>query len=239
MPGAGFQPSVVAVGGAELLAATQAAYFQAQGIDVKVVTLDFDPARWRDRLTGSPVATVPKRRWTDLLVAWTRLAKLKRRAQRAAVALRGCDVALAHNYPCSTMLAVADIGARKIWQCNEPPRTLHLREANPVLTARVETTGGKGAEDLCAAFARTLEEYDRSLARRAFLHARRAFDVRSIATLDEVYAISEFSRDNVRRIYGRCRQEVIPPMVAAGAAEEHRHRVARVRKLQKAGLCDR
>ncbi len=217
-----FQPSFATVGGAELLAAMQAAYFQAQGIDVKVVTLAFDPVRWAARLGGLPVATVPKRQWTDVLVAWTRLAKLKRRAQRAAVALRGYDVALAHNYPCSTMLAVADIGARKVWQCNEPPRTLHLREANPVLTARVEATGGKGAEDLCAAFARQLAAYDRSLARKAFLHARRAFDVRSVATLDEVYAISAFSRDNVRRIYGRCRDEVILPMVRFPEALRHR-----------------
>ena len=208
-----FQPSFAAVGGAELLAAMQAAYFQAQGLDVKVVTFGFDAARWRERLAGLPVATVAKRHWSDPLVAWTRLAKLKRRAQRAARALQGCDVVLAYNYPCSTMLAVADVVARKVWQCNEPPKNLHMREANPVLTAHVQSTAGKGLEDVCGAFAQRLVAYDRSLARKAFLHALRKFDIDRVSKLDEIYAISAFSRDNVRRIYGRCRDEVIPPMV--------------------------
>ena len=201
-----FQPSFVNVGGAELLAAMQVAYFQAHEIEVKLVTFSFDAARWRDRLNGVAVTTVPKRQWTDLLGAWTRIAKLTRRAQRAARCFADCDVVLAYNYPCSTMLGVADIAARKVWQCNEPPRMLHLRDANPAMTARVEATGGKGLEDMCAPFARRLQEADRTA-------TRRAFDQRSIARLDEIYAISEFSRDNVRRIYGRCRQEAIPPMV--------------------------
>lgn len=218
-----FQPSFEGVGGAEILAAMQAAYFQRQGLDVKLVTLAFDAARWRDRLHGLPVACVSKRQWTDLFVAWTRLAKLRRRAQRAAAHLRGSDIVVAHNYPCSTMLAVADIDARKVWQCNEPPRNLHMREANPIMTARVEATAGRGSGDACVAFAPRLRAYDRSRARRAFLQARCAFDVRSIATLDEVYAISEFSRDNVRRIYGRCRDEVIPPMVRFPTAVDPRN----------------
>jgi glycosyltransferase involved in cell wall biosynthesis len=218
-----FQPSFAAVGGAELLAAMQAAYFQAQGIDVKVVTFGVDAARWRERLAGLPVVSVAKRHWSDPFVAWTRLAKLKRRAQRAAQVLQKCDVVLAYNYPCSTMLAVAEIGARKVWQCNEPPKNLHMREANPVLAARVHATAGGGPEDVCAAFAQRLVEYDRSVARKAFLHALRAFDIDRVSRLDEIYAISAFSRDNARRIYGRCREEVIPPMVRFPAAVAPRH----------------
>lgn len=218
-----FQPSFAAVGGAELLAAMQAAYFQAQGIDVKVVTFGFDAARWRERLAGLPVVTVAKRHWSDPFVAWTRLAKLKRRARRAAQALQGCDMALAYNYPCSTMLAVAETAARKVWQCNEPPKNLHMREANPVLAHRVQATAGRGPEDVCAAFAQRLVAYDRSVARRAFLHALRAFDIDRVSKLDEIYAISAFSRDNARRIYGRCREEVIPPMVRFPDAVAPRH----------------
>lgn len=210
-----FQPSFAAVGGAELLAAMQAAYFQAHAIEVKLVTFGFDVARWRDLLNGVAVTSVPKRQWTDLLGAWTRIAKLTRRARRAARCFTDCDAVLAYNYPCSTMLGVAEVAARKIWQCNEPPRMLHLREANPMMTARAEATGGKGLEDVCAPFYRRLQEVDR----RA---RRRAFDRRSIARLDEIYAISEFSRDNVRRIYGRCRQEAIPPMVRFPQTVPHR-----------------
>ena len=210
-----FQPSFVAVGGAELLAATQVAYFQGHGVEVKLVTFAFDAPRWRQRLNGLPVSTVQKRHWSDLLGAWTRIAKLKRRARRAARYFAGCDVVLAYNYPCSTMLGVADLASRKVWQCNEPPRMLHLRDANPVMTARVEATGGKGLEDMCAPFARRLQQGKAS-------PARRAFDVHSIARLDEVYAISAFSRDNVRRIYGRCRDEVIPPIVRFPGVVPHR-----------------
>ena len=210
-----FQPSFVNVGGAELLAAAQAAYFRAQAIDVEVVTFAFDAPRWRDVLDGVPATIVRKRHWTDLLTAWTRAAKVKRRAQRAARAFAGCDVVLAHNYPCSAMLGIANIAARKVWQCNEPPRMLHLREANPMMTARAEATGGTGLEAMCAPFYRRLQEVERSA-------KRRAFDRQSIARLDEIYAISEFSRDNVRRIYGCCRQEAIPPMVRFPQTVSHR-----------------
>jgi glycosyltransferase involved in cell wall biosynthesis len=211
-----FQPSFVAVGGAELLAAMQVAYFQAHAVEVKLVTFAFDAERWRDLLDGLPVTTVPKRHWSDLLGAWTRVAKLQRRARRAARCFSGCDVVLAYNYPCSTMLGVAGVAARTVWQCNEPPRMLHLREANPVMTARVEATSGKGIEDMCTPFARRLQRADPS-------RARRALDLRSIAQLDEVYAISQFSRDNARRIYGRCRGEVIPPIVRFPESVAHRN----------------
>jgi hypothetical protein len=210
-----FQPNFVTVGGAELLAAMQVAYFQAHAIEVKLVTFAFDAARWSDLLNALPVSVVPKRHWTDLLGTWTRIAKLKRRAQRAAQHFTNCDVVLAYNYPCSTMLGVAGVHARTVWQCNEPPRTLHLRDANPVMTARAEATGGRGIEDMCAPFAQRLQQGDPS-------PARRALDLRSIARLDEVYAISAFSRDNARRIYGRCREQVIPPIVRFPTAAAQR-----------------
>jgi glycosyltransferase involved in cell wall biosynthesis len=216
-----FQPSFAAVGGAELLAAMQVAYFQANDIEVKLVTFAFDAARWRDQLNRLPVTTVRKRQWTDLLGAWTRIAKLKRRARRAARQFGGCDVVLAYNYPCSTMLGYADVAARTIWQCNEPPRLLHVRDANPALAARI--AAGGGPEAVCAPFARRLQDAER-------VARRREFDRRCVAQLDEIYAISEFSRDNVRRIYGRCRQEVIPPMVRFPAT------VAPRRGLDRTGL---
>jgi glycosyltransferase involved in cell wall biosynthesis len=216
-----FQPSLVNVGGAELLAAMQIAYFRTHAIDVSLVTFAYEAQRWSQYLDAVPVTRVRKRHWTDLLGAWTRVAKLRRRARRAAPAFRGCDVVLAHNYPCSTMLGTADVAARKVWQCNEPPRRVHLREANPVLTARVEATGGKGLEDVCAPFAQRL---------RADRTAReRAFDRDNVARLDEIYAISEFSRDNARRIYGRCREQVIPPMVRFPETVAHRSGLDRER----------
>jgi glycosyltransferase involved in cell wall biosynthesis len=111
---------------------------------------------------------------------------------------------LAANHPCSTMLGQVKTAARRIWQCNEPPRRIHLRGANPFLAARVDATGGKGIEDACAPFARRLAGPASETA---------AFDVESVSRLDRIFAISAFSRDNTRGIYGRCGDEVVPPIV--------------------------
>lgn len=208
-----FHPSFLTVGGAELLAASQVAWLRAQGVEVRVVTFGFDAARWGGRFDGIPVTIVAGRHWSDLLVANRPLAKLRRRARRAAPALRDADRVLASNYPCSAMLGEAGSAARRVWQCNEPPKSLHVRGANPVLTARVEATAGRGPEDVCAPFARKLAEHDRARARGAAVEELAAFDVDRVSRLDEIFAISAFSRDNARRIYGRCSEEVVPPMV--------------------------
>lgn len=208
-----FHPAFDTVGGAELLVAAQAQHYHTEGAAPEIVTLGFDHDRWAERLSGIPVHTVLKRHWSDPLFGWSRLAKLRRRGQRAAQALRPYDLVIAHNFPASAMLGAAALRGRKIWQCNEPPRGIHIREANPVLTARLLATGGEGREDATRAFARDLEKHDHSMARDTSLRARHTYDLEVIQGLDLIYAISEFSRDNARRIYGRCREEVIYPIV--------------------------
>src|SRR6185436_17971705 len=51
------------------------------------------------------------------------------------------------------------------------------------------------------------------LARAEDLAAKARFDVEETSRLDHIFAISEFSRDNARRIYGRCGDEVVYPIV--------------------------
>lgn len=208
-----FHPAFDAVGGAELLVAAQAQFFRAQGAAPEIVTLGFDHDRWAERLSGIPVQTLQKRHWTDPLFGWSRLAKLRRRGRRASRALQPYDLVIAHNFPASAMLGAADLRGRKIWQCNEPPRGIHMREANPMLTARLLATGGVGREDATRAFAQDLLKHDQSMSRNTSLRARHTYDLEVIQGLDLIYAISEFSRDNARRIYGRCRDEVIYPIV--------------------------
>jgi len=208
-----FHPAFETVGGAELLVAAQAQHFRSQGAAPEIVTLGFDAARWGARLEGIPVHTVQKRHWTDPLHGWTRLAKLRRRGLRAARALRDYDLVIAHNFPSSAMLGAAPIRARKVWQCNEPPRGIHMREANPALTTRLANTHGEGAEEATRAFARVLANHEQSMGRDSSVHARYIYDLEVTRNLDVIYAISEFSRDNARRIYGRCRDEVIYPIV--------------------------
>ena len=148
-----------------------------------------------------------------MFYGWSRLAKLRRRGMRAAKVLKAYDLVIAHNFPASAMLGAAQIQARKIWQCNEPPRGIHRRAANPVLTARALATGGQGPEEATLAFARHLELHDLAMAGNTSVRARHTYDMEVTRGLDLIYAISEFSRDNARRIYGRCREEVIYPIV--------------------------
>jgi glycosyltransferase involved in cell wall biosynthesis len=208
-----FHPAFETVGGAELLVAAQTRYFHSQGAAPELVTLGFDEVRWASRLEGIPIHTVQKRQWSDVFYGWSRLAKLRRRGMRAAKVLEPYDLVIAHNFPASAMLGAAPIQARKIWQCNEPPRGIHRRAANPVLTARALATGGQGPEEATLAFARHLELHDLAMAGNTSVRARHTYDMEVTRGLELIYAISEFSRDNARRIYGRCREEVIYPIV--------------------------
>lgn len=208
-----FHPAFETVGGAELLVAAQAQHFRSQGAAPEIITLGFDADRWGERLARIPVHTVEKRHWTDALYGWSRMAKLRRRGLRAAAALKPYDLVIAHNFPSSAMLGAAPLRARKIWQCNEPPRGIHRREANPTLVARVLASGGRGPEEGTIFFAKDLEAHDRAMAGNTGLRARHDYDLEVVKGLDLIYAISEFSRDNARRIYGRCREEVIYPIV--------------------------
>ncbi len=208
-----FHPAFESVGGAELLVAAQVQHFHAQGTKPEVVTFGFDPSRWGKHLEGVPVKMVQKRSWTDLFSGWGRLGKLHQRGTRAARALKGYDLVIAHNFPSSAMLGAAPIEAHKIWQCNEPPRGIYMRQANPALTAQVLSAGGQGPGEACRRFAEDLEVHDRSMSQDSSETARRRYDLEAVQGLDLIYAISEFSRDNARSIYGRCREEVIYPIV--------------------------
>jgi len=208
-----FHPSFEQVGGAELVAARHATFLRQHGIEVRIATFAFDPTRWQEHLGDIPVDCVVDRWITDAILAWSRLTKMQRRGRRASHYLRDCDLVVAHNHPCSAMLGASTIRARKVWYCEEPPRALQLRGSNPSLLAHVESADNANRPDACVAFAKQLQEHDQEIAQRRSLHARQMFDLASIRKLDEVCANSEFTRDNVQRIYGRHVAAVMPPMV--------------------------
>ncbi|HEU4950722.1 MAG TPA: glycosyltransferase family 4 protein [Holophagaceae bacterium] len=205
-----FHPSFTTPGGAELLCVSEGKSLRAQGEEISIVTFGFDPARWAAAMDGLPVQVVPKRRWSDLLTGFTRQAKLRARAKRAASFLASADVVVAHNYPCSTMLGLAGRAGRKVWQCNEPPRGLHVVHANPVLSARVVEGRGEPVDFSTLAWREKLKGLDRLGSK---LGPRVEQDLESARRLDHIFAISQFSRDNARRIYGRCGEEVVYPIV--------------------------
>lgn len=207
-----FHPAFQTPGGAEFLCAQQARYLASQGESVEIITMGYDPDAWGRRLEGVPVRLTPRRHWSDPFFGFSRMAKLRSRGRRVTGKLKGFEVVVAHNYPCSAMLGSTELKLRKVWQCNEPPRGLHMRGANPCLTRLVETdVPGQDASSI--AWRRSLLDYDRAIAQGHSLAARIRHDLEQVARLDHIYAISEFSRDNARVIYGRCGQEVVYPMV--------------------------
>jgi len=206
-------PSFASAGGAEFLIASQACTMVADGSEVRLVTMAFDPARWSSRFAGVEVQTYTRRHWLDAVMPWDRIGKIRRRARAAAPHLRDRDVVLAYNFPANDMLGSMDLSARTIWQCNEPYRGLHMREANPVLSARVDAARGHHLEDATEAFARRLQSYDQSMSGTGALRARQTFDLKTTSRIDTIFAISDYTRDNARRIYGRCEETPIFPMV--------------------------
>lgn len=208
-----FHPSFATAGGAEFLIASQASGLAAEGMDLRLVTMAFDEARWSSRMAGVDVRTYSKRHWLDALMPWDRIGKIRRRARAAAPHFQDRDVVLAYNFPTNDMLGFLNLPIRTIWQCNEPPRGLHMREANPVLSARVDASLGRYLEDATEAFAPRLHRFDQSLSPWSSLRARRQFDLDTTARLGTIFAISAFSRDNARRIYGRCDEAPIYPVV--------------------------
>lgn len=204
-----FHSPLATPGGAEFLCVTQAQYLRSIGDAVRFVTFVYDASIWGDRLQGIEVTIARYRHWTDGLAMRSRLGKIRRRGARAIRLLAGVDVVLAHNFPASLMLAASDFSRRRVWQCNEPPRLLHLRLANPVLSARVDAVSGPAPDAVTELWRDRLARAKDSprLAEQA------EYDIEQSRRLDCIYAISEFSRGNARRIYGRCAEKVIYPIM--------------------------
>lgn len=207
-----FHPAFETPGGAETLCIEESEALRSAGDDVTLVTMRFDEPRWRGLVSGLPVVVTPplKSYWTDVFTGTTSEARRRHRYRRVARPLRGFDVVLAHNYPCNSLLGASGLPSRKVWQCNEPPRFLHFREANPAFLAWVESLSPEDGDEK-ARLAR--EKLAEQTARSRSLEAKARFDVEETSHLDHIYAISQFSRDNARRIYGRCGEEVVYPVV--------------------------
>ena len=207
-----FHPSFRTRGGAEFLCANQARRMVRAGHQVRLVTYEFDPQVWAEELPGIEVVVVPKRPWTDEAFRWTRSAKLQARAQRARGALREADLVIAHNHPCNLMLGALDLPGQKIWQCNEPPRALHRQLANPYLSARVESDLVAPPDFATRSWREFLSEKSnhREIAKR---ERGAQQDIQLTGQLHSLFAVSEFTRENARAIYGRCDEEVVYPFV--------------------------
>jgi glycosyltransferase involved in cell wall biosynthesis len=206
-----FHPAFELVGGAENLARAHAAFYRSRGVMADIVTFSHDAERCP--IAAADVRLVPRRHWTDLACMRSRMAKLRGQGRRAARVLADYDVVVAHGFPANALLGEAEIGARKVWHCSEPPRHIHMREANPVMTARLETLADDHPSAAVTRFRAGLASYDRRMSEATHARSRKEYDVRAVGGVDDIYAVSEFSRDNARRIYGRCAERVVHPLV--------------------------
>jgi glycosyltransferase involved in cell wall biosynthesis len=199
------------VGGAEVLLADQARFFQRAGAHVRIRTLVYDPESWDPRLDGVPVD------------AWFRATKgavrpkLTRTLGRARLdwllaELERADVALALGFPLSAALGAARSSTPRVWHCLEAPRWLHPEASNPYLAAHHDR----------APLRHGPHYYRTSLASPIgalpFIGRRRpsqvAEDRQGVLGLSAVWALSEYTRDSVLRIYPSVTAEVLPPIVS-------------------------
>ncbi|HJU83901.1 MAG TPA: glycosyltransferase [Holophagaceae bacterium] len=208
-----FQSAFTGLGGAELLAATQATWLAGQGIDVTLAAFAFDEAVWRPILGDLPLRRIPKRTPLDPFVFWSRLLKLKLRSRAVGRALGGFDVVLAHSYPSSTLLGHARIQGRKAWYCHEAPWRLHAEAPGYLLLKDLERFRGVCDPGYFAILEAAREEVLASSRRSGKL---RRYDREALDRMGTVMANSAFCRDALQAIYGRADVQVVPPIVRFG-----------------------
>ncbi len=196
-------------GGAEVLALAQARDLVRAGVDVKIVTFEFDPAGWEGALEDIPVRVVPRHHWSDLAFLLDRGAALVHRSHRVESVLRELapDVVLAHNHPAPAILGACALNARKLWYCHEPPRCLYPRLTNRFLSEASQAGLLVSQPPLAQAFRRNQRE-------GRFWRRGVDFDQRGISGLDGIAANSSYTRVSVANTYGGLRAEVHYPAVA-------------------------
>jgi glycosyltransferase involved in cell wall biosynthesis len=197
------------VGGAEILLADQARFLERAGADVRVRTLVYDPENWDARLGPVPVdawfrVTSERRPRLTRTLGRRRLGWLLRE-------LGGCDVALAHAYPLSAALGAVGGTTARIWHCLEAPRWLYPEASNPYLAENAERAPLRhGPHYYRTSLASPVGAWPLVGRRRP---SRVAADRAGVLGLSAVWALSEYTRDSVRRIYPSVNAEVLPPIV--------------------------
>jgi glycosyltransferase involved in cell wall biosynthesis len=197
------------VGGAEVLLADQARFFAGAGADVRVRTLVYAPDTWDERLAGLPVdawfrATGERRPRLTRTLGRRRLGWLLRDLDAA-------DVAFAHGYPLSAALGATPSRGARVWHCLEAPRWLHPEDSNPYLAEHAERAPLRhGPRHYRTSLASPVGAWPLVGRRRP---SRVVADREGVLGLTAVWALSEYTRDSVRRIYPSVSAEVLPPIV--------------------------
>ena len=224
-----FHPKFQGVGGAENLIAAQVSYLRAQGHAISVISHIADRERWQGIFAGMDLREFQAYPWHNaLLPQATRLALAQ---PKAAAALAGNDVVIAHNFPCCTLLGHSPLpGVTRVWYCNEPHRQLHLIDANPFLYARSQQVAPRSHAERF--YAGRLRSYGVSMSIPGGRRRLRELDRANTAKIEIICANSEYTRDNIRRTYGRADAHVVYPIVQFPARGASRTGLDRSRGLQ-------
>ena len=223
-----FHPHFKGVGGAEVLIAAQAQFLVAHGHDVRLVSDVRQSERWREALAG--VAQTQFQ--TYLPTEWylPRATRITRARPRASERLSDADAVIAHNFPSCALLGMAQLpNTKRIWYCNEPNRALHLIESTPWLHARTAQVPARS--DAERSYRSKLRLY-KLLTSTALGRRTRELDRQYSAKVEIICANSQYTRDNIRRVYQRNDAHVIAPIIRFPKAGRKRTGLDRTRGLQ-------
>lgn len=219
-----------AMGGAEVLLATQARWLAAAGHEVRIAAFLVSDRYPAAHLAPFRVETIPLPRGVAHPEALTAGLMDEMRAHTRA-ALNGSDAVLAFNFPAAPLAAALDADMRRVWYACEPFRPLYPREASPFAS---EHAGRAGA----AATDAYTQQIARRARRRKWQHALlpwtgaqtralRAFDAHGVNALDAVVSLSRYGAACVQQATGRGDVGVIYPMVNFAAHAPARHGIRR------------
>jgi glycosyltransferase involved in cell wall biosynthesis len=208
------------IGGAELLMAEQVRYLRARGYAVRVCALRATGTAWQRALGDLAIEVLASPPKLERLTTPDAMSPLVAVARRALV---GADIVLAHNFPTAPIIArSAPEGARTVWYCHEPYRSLHPEATYPAAAARVAAGGGDDGPT---------RQYARRARRRAlagwllpWTRSRRlalaAWDAEGVGALSAVMANSAFSAEMLRVALGRVADAIVPPTVTMPPLDE-------------------
>ncbi|MET0384575.1 MAG: glycosyltransferase family 4 protein [Polyangiales bacterium] len=223
-----FHPKFTGVGGAENLIAAQAGYLRRQGHELRIVGHFDARARWQTTFPDAELQELDALPWQQFYVP--KVTQLERRLPEVVRAFTGCDAVIAHNFPNSALLGRAAVsGVTRLWYCNEPNRKLHLEAANPNLAAHLATHPARSHVERFFVRRQRFQRATELLSGRAQL---RAYDKQFTAQIEVLCANSEFTRDNLRRIYRRDDAHVVYPIVRFPERGRARQGIDRSRGLQ-------
>ena len=189
----------------------QARLMSGLGAAVRIRTFAYDKERWTDRVGPVPVDFL-KVRVQGRRPPGVPRSPTDRRMAWLLDDLSGADLAIAHNYPASSALGAALEPRLRIWYCHEPPRFLYPEEVSPFLASNAARAPSGHAPRY---YGQSMKSWFGALPFIGRRSARRkAGDRRGIQGLSAIWANSEYTRDNVRRVYGSLEVDVVYPTIA-------------------------